>query len=118
MMLVMNNVVVPGQWPRDIMLVAVQSGGYYTSSSYYHITFGTLTVNDYLPPLAFCRWFRLMSEDGAFAASILFTDEAWFGRDSIRNNHNAAIIFMAVRRVEANNGSVSTSGQVLLEIGS
>ena len=29
-----------------------------------------------------------MSEDGAFAASILFTDEASFGRDGIRNFHN------------------------------
>lgn len=47
-----------------------------------------LSPADYPPRANFCRWFIAQTANPRFVSSVLFTDEATFGRDGITNLHN------------------------------
>ena len=50
-----------------------------------------LSPADYPPRENFCRWFLAQAANPLFVSSVLFTDEATFGRDGITNFHNEHI---------------------------
>lgn len=48
-----------------------------------------LLPRDFIPRMLFCRWFSgKLARNPQFAAKVLFTDEANFSREAIRNFHN------------------------------
>lgn len=50
-----------------------------------------LSPADYPPRDNFCRWFVGQTANPLFVSSVLFTDEATFGRDGITNFHNVHV---------------------------
>ncbi|KAJ8891159.1 hypothetical protein PR048_010674 [Dryococelus australis] len=49
---------------------------------------GALAPGDHPDPVTFCQWFIGQNSTPGFASSLLFTDEATFGKDGIANFHN------------------------------